>query len=121
MQFVVLALALPVRAYLLQRGQGYSLASASWVDWRILLALGLAYHSLMTGMYGWTLGKRLLGMRVVGDGRAPPGVVRGVVRAATQLASLVSLGLVFLWICWDRDRQGLHDKLAGTLVVAWSR
>jgi uncharacterized RDD family membrane protein YckC len=29
----------------------------------------------------------------------------------------VLLGIGWLWAFFDKDRQGLHDKLAGTYVV----
>jgi len=25
--------------------------------------------------------------------------------------------LGFLWVAWDKDKQGWHDKIAGTVVV----
>lgn len=31
--------------------------------------------------------------------------------------SLLPLGLGFLWIAWDKRKQGWHDKLAGTVVI----
>ena len=35
-----------------------------------------------------------------------------------KLVSALILLLGFLWILWDKDRQGWHDKIAGTLVVS---
>lgn len=32
--------------------------------------------------------------------------------------SLIPLGLGYLWVGWDPKKQGWHDKLAGTVVVA---
>jgi uncharacterized RDD family membrane protein YckC len=34
---------------------------------------------------------------------------------------MVVAGLGFLWIVFDEDRQALHDKIAGTLVVRTGR
>ncbi len=31
--------------------------------------------------------------------------------------STLPLGLGFLWVAWDKRKQGWHDKLAGTIVV----
>ena len=42
---------------------------------------------------------------------------------STSLASLSKtrvspMGLIgFLWVIWDREKQGCHDKFAGTYVV----
>lgn len=38
-------------------------------------------------------------------------------RYFAYLVSAVPLGLGFLWIAFDRRKQGWHDKLAGTVVV----
>ena len=67
---------------------------------------------LLTALTGQSLGKRLLGIRVVrlADQDRPPGFLPALIR--TALAVLV-LPAVFM----DRDGRGLHDKAAGTLVV----
>ena len=67
---------------------------------------------LLTALTGQSLGKRLLGIRVVrlADQDRPPGLLPALIR--TALAVLV-LPAVFM----DRDGRGLHDKAAGTLVV----
>ena len=36
---------------------------------------------------------------------------------ASIIVSLLFLGLGFLWAFVDRDRQFLHDRLAGTALV----
>ncbi len=78
----------------------------------MLLVVGFWVHS------GATPGKQLMDCRVVlvSTGK-PPGPGRAVLRYLGYLASLLTLGLGFLWILWDRRRQGLHDKLAGTVVI----
>ncbi len=38
-------------------------------------------------------------------------------RYFAYLLSAVPLGLGFLWIAFDRRKQGWHDKLSGTVVV----
>jgi uncharacterized RDD family membrane protein YckC len=39
-----------------------------------------------------------------------------LIRALGLLLSIVPLGLGFLWIIWDEQKQGWHDKIAGTMV-----
>ncbi len=94
-----------------------SSAPLSFADWRLLLIVGFAYHSVLIGRTGQTVGKRLCALAVVGRDGAPPGIGRGAMRAAAQLASLATLGLIFLWVVWDRDHRGLHDRIADTAVV----
>jgi uncharacterized RDD family membrane protein YckC len=64
---------------------------------------------LLTALTGFTIGKRLLGVRVVRlDGR-PVGL--------WALPRTVLLMLVVPAIMMDRDLRGFHDKAAGTAVV----
>ena len=64
---------------------------------------------VLTALTGFTLGKRLLGVRVVRlDGR-PVGL--------RALARTVLLMLVVPALMMDRDLRGLQDKAAGTIVV----
>ncbi len=65
-----------------------------------------------------TPGKLLLGCQVV-DARSgrPLGVGQAVLRYFGYLLSLLPFGLGFLWIAFDRRKQGFHDKLAKTVVL----
>ena len=67
---------------------------------------------LLTALTGQSLGKRVLGIRVVRlaaqDG--PPGFLPAAIRTALVM-------LVVPAVIMDRDGRGLHDKAAGTLVV----
>jgi uncharacterized RDD family membrane protein YckC len=40
-----------------------------------------------------------------------------IVRALASLLSLLPLGLGFLWILFDPQRQTWHDKISGSVVV----
>lgn len=68
-----------------------------------------AQDFLLTALTGFTLGKRLLGLRVVRlDGR-PVGI--------WALPRTILLMLVVPALMMDRDLRGLQDKAAGTVVV----
>ena len=43
--------------------------------------------------------------------------VTAVVRALACFLSLIVIGLGFLWIAFDPEKRGWHDKIAGTVVV----
>lgn len=47
----------------------------------------------------------------------PVGVGRALLRYALAWPSLLCLGIGILWALVDRDRQFLHDRLAGTRIV----
>jgi uncharacterized RDD family membrane protein YckC len=94
------------------------------IDWLLcsLVALG-AFHDrfwtivvfavevyLLTATTGFTVGKRLLGLRVARlDGR-PVGFGRSLLRVLLLLAVVPPLVL-------DKDLRGLHDRAAGTVVI----
>jgi uncharacterized RDD family membrane protein YckC len=65
-----------------------------------------------------TPGKMLIGARIV-DARtgAPPNLRQHIVRYLGYFLSALFLGLGFIWIAFDKKKQGWHDKLAGTVVV----
>ena len=67
---------------------------------------------------GATPGKMLLGMRIV-DARtlAQPGNGQLIGRYLAYYLSALLLLLGFVWVAFDRRKQGLHDKLARTVVI----
>jgi hypothetical protein len=82
--------------------------------------LGLVQWTLIAAS-GTTLGKRVVGVRIVRDGR-PPGFVMGVLvrRIVPRIASFATFGLVGLVDVvpvFAPDRRAVHDRIAGTFVV----
>jgi uncharacterized RDD family membrane protein YckC len=68
--------------------------------------------------FGATPGKQLMHCRIVDartGGALRPG--QAVIRYFAYLVSMLPLYLGFLWIAWDKRKQGFHDKLAGTVVI----
>lgn len=73
-------------------------------------------------VYCWTHGGQTLPMktwrlRVVGRGDGPLPLRAAILRYLLALLSLAAGGLGFAWALLDRDRQFLHDRLAGTRIV----
>ena len=82
------------------------------------LVLPVLYYVLLTGLRGQTVGKMALGIRVVRSDGQVPGLGYAVLREVVgKFVSVIALFLGFLWIAWDRERQGWHDMIAGTHVV----
>ena len=97
---------------------------AIFIDWLLceLIAIALLHNQywtiavfgvevyLLTALTGFTVGKRLTGIRVIRlDGR-PVGLWWSLVRTVLLLAVIPPL-------VYDRDQRGLHDKAANTAVV----
>lgn len=67
-----------------------------------------------------TPGKLLLHCRVVhAETGQPLGVGRALLRYLGYYISLLTFMLGFLWIAWDRRKQGFHDKIANSVVVVF--
>jgi uncharacterized RDD family membrane protein YckC len=65
---------------------------------------------LLTALTGFTVGKRLLGLRVVRLDGKPVGFGWSAVRTLLFLAVIPPLA-------FDADLRGLHDKAANTVVI----
>jgi uncharacterized RDD family membrane protein YckC len=83
--------------------------------------VALAYFAGMWAWKGTTIGGIVLGLKVVRLDGAPITFPVALVRGLAAAFSVVVLFLGFLWIAWDRDKQGWHDKIAGTLVLKLPR
>ena len=81
-----------------------------------LVALAV-YGAVMWKVRGSTVGGILFDLQVVRLDSREMDWATAVVRALSCFLSLVVAGLGFLWIAFDTDKQGWHDKIAGTVVV----
>ncbi|CAN5440468.1 RDD family protein [soil metagenome] len=83
-------------------------------DWQpnswATLAIFAAEQLVLLWTVGGGIGHLLLGMRVVPVKPAPLGLWRPVVRTALLCLAIPAL-------IWDADQRGLHDRLAGTMLV----
>jgi uncharacterized RDD family membrane protein YckC len=82
------------------------------------IGLATTYFVVFHGMDGKTIGKWLLGLRVVAADHRPVTYQRALLRwVGTVGLGLASFGLAFLWILWQREKRGWHDFLARTWVI----
>lgn len=80
------------------------------------LSLVTGYFVLLHGMAGQTLGKWLLGLRIVGADQAPITYRQAWLRwAGSWVSALMGAGL--LWILFHPQKRGWHDLIAGTWVI----
>ena len=78
------------------------------------------YHIGMNGTLGATVGKLLIGARIVARDGSRIGFGRAALRFLGEAVSWMSLGIGFLLVGFRSDRRALHDMIAGTQVV-WKR
>jgi len=79
--------------------------------------LSTAYFVGFWSLAGQTPGMRLMGVVVVPDAAPRLSVWRGLLRMVGVLVCWLTLGLGFALVLVDDRRQGLHDRIAGTLVL----
>ena len=99
---------------------------ADWAIGLLYILASLLYVPLMLARggehNGQTLGKQLLGVRVVAQDGDRVSLGRAMKREllGRTLPAMVTLGLYSLidslWCLWDERRQTLHDKIGGTEV-----
>jgi uncharacterized RDD family membrane protein YckC len=76
------------------------------------------YLWLSVAIFGKTLGKTVMGVRVVGaDGSVALHSRQAFVRALTYPLSYAIIGLGLLGVVFGRERRAWHDHFAGTAVV----
>jgi uncharacterized RDD family membrane protein YckC len=75
------------------------------------------YFAGLESMAGATLGKMVFGLRVTNEQGANISFLNATGRYFAKIISTLILCIGFLMVAWDGQKQGLHDKMAGTLVV----
>ena len=98
-------------------GMGFKIALPGWVLVSHIFAVLGAYF-----IWYWTHGGQTLAMQtwkiaLTTPGGAQPSLARLALRYVLAWPSLLCLGAGLLWALLDRDRQFLHDRLAGTRIV----
>ena len=81
--------------------------------------LGVIYFCYFWSSYGkgQTLGMRALNVRVVKTDGSYLDVVGAFLRYVGLVISCTPLFLGLIWVAFDAQKQGWHDKIAGTYVV----
>jgi uncharacterized RDD family membrane protein YckC len=88
-----------------------------WIYYLMALFLDMIYFTWFHGSIGQTPGKMLMRLRVVQATGGPMTFGLAFLRWVGYLISTLAAYLGFIWIAFDRRKQGWHDKIAGTLVV----
>jgi len=80
--------------------------------------LSMAYYVFFTGYCGQTPGKMAIRVKVIRTDGADIGYGRAFFREVLgKFVSGVLLGIGYLMVAFDSQKQGLHDKIANTYVI----
>jgi len=90
----------------------------SMVVWLFGMTISLGYAVFFTGYCGQTPGKMALRIKVVCTDGSPIHYGRAAKREVLgKFVSSILLGIGYLMVAFDKQKQGLHDKIADTYVI----
>lgn len=92
-------------------------AISAALRWLLPLVIASTAIQYLFEVYGWSLGKAALGIRVLRRDGHRPGWVHGAARAVGKQVSGAILLIGYIWAAFDPQRQAWHDKFADTYVV----
>lgn len=100
-----------VSGFVLHRTLGPNSAILAWiVEW-------LYFAVMESSVNQATIGKMVCGLAVTDTDGNRISFGRATGRYLGKIVSTLTLGLGFLMVGWTREKRGLHDFIAGTLVV----
>ena len=79
--------------------------------------LNMVYFTYFHGTTGQTPGKKILGLKVIQKTGNEMTLGLAFLRWVGYIISGLVFNLGFLWVAFDRKKQGWHDKIAATYVI----
>jgi len=90
-------------------------AGISFFVLAILISFG--YFIVLHKRTGQTIGKKIIGIKVVKTGGQPLTWNTSVLREIGEIICQIALCIGYLFIIFDSKKQGWHDKIAKTFVI----
>jgi predicted Zn finger-like uncharacterized protein len=88
------------------------------ITWLCSMVVSVTYYVFFTGYNGQTPGKMALRIQVVRSDGTPMSYGRAFLREIPgKFVSGILLGIGYLMVAFDQQKQGLHDRIAGTYVI----
>jgi len=92
--------------------------AVNMVIWLFGASISIAYAVFFTGYCGQTPGKMALRIKVIRTDGSQPSYGRAALREVLgKFVSSILLGIGYLMVIFDSQKQGLHDKIADTYVI----
>lgn len=105
-------------AWMAQINDPAKMLSVTLSIWFFSTVINIAYFTYFHGSTGRTPGKMLLGLQVLSVDGNPISFGIAFLRSVGYLISSAVFCLGYIWIGFDSKKQGWHDKIAGTIVIA---
>jgi uncharacterized RDD family membrane protein YckC len=93
---------------------------ATWIDWVVTLfffGFGFAYWTISIGWKGQSLGKFIIGLKVVNVDGSQTGFLRAFGRVWGYILDIFLFGIGFIAIVFNERKLALHDIIFRTKVV----
>ena len=119
--FWLVKLSLAVMASRVWRSEPDTAVGVQGIVAACLALFVVLYTIALHALEGQTIGKLLVGVRVVSLDGEPPALGASVLRFVAYAASLLPLGLGLVMAGLRSDKRALHDLLAGTRVERLAR
>lgn len=86
-------------------------------DWMLSTIIFWTYMIWFKSYRGATPGYHVFGIRIISINGTQISIKQIIVRTISSFFSAIPLGLGYIWIAIDANRQAWHDKIAGTYVI----
>ena len=97
---------------------GVNIFKESWgVKWFNNILTMIYFIVMEAGKNNATIGKQIVGIKVVTTNGAPITLQDSLVRNLCKILSAALLMIGFIMVAFSVKKQGLHDMIAGTLVI----
>ncbi|HRV95925.1 MAG TPA: RDD family protein [Anaerolineae bacterium] len=83
----------------------------------LVILISVGYFVGFWATTGQTPGKMAMGIKVIGVDGQPVSWGQAFIRYLGYIINSLAFSIGFLWIAFDAQRQGWHDKIAKTYVV----
>lgn len=130
--FLIDQIPLMLAIFAVAKGSGMELPSFTWPPsteqvetflknnpnyFIIVVVVSALYYIPLTAMFGATLGKLALRLRVVRTDGSRVGWKEAVLRFGGMLLNNLTYYIGYLLVAFRADKRGLHDLIAGTRVI----
>ncbi|MDP2180621.1 RDD family protein [Methylicorpusculum sp.] len=114
--FLLLAVLFVATAIILPLNDGEAFAPTQFFYPAYLLLISFIFYGWFWTHGGQTLGLRAWKLAVLTVDQKPLGWKQAAMRFCTALLSWLPLGLGFLWVLVDKDKNSWHDRLSKTYL-----
>ncbi len=97
---------------------GFGMSLTGKAMWFHLFIVLMAYFVWFWLHGGQTLPMKTWKLRLVDRSGSPPRLMQSVLRYLAAWPSTLIFGIGIFWALFDPDKQFLHDRIAGTKIIA---